>query len=191
MSLTDEQLAGIERRSDRFMARLEGRDPQDAGNAGLVGSLSAVDMPELLAEVRRLRAELAAAGPVIDAAEAWRTWFPHADSMFAPENTLIAAVDARRANAASELVRPAYPHGESQPDIKWVRPFRVAYPNGDRYDGALFPSGRCVLDGPDIGIVTATKAFEHLDLSSAVVEWADGGEAIDRRALTGEQTEGA
>jgi DNA repair exonuclease SbcCD ATPase subunit len=34
---------------------------------------------------------------VLDAAEAWRDWFPHVDSMFIPENALIGAVDARRA----------------------------------------------------------------------------------------------
>lgn len=38
--------------------------------------------------------------PVVEAARAWRRWFPHADSMFAPENTLIGAVDAFEAEAA-------------------------------------------------------------------------------------------
>ena len=34
------------------------------------------------------------AKPILGAARAWRGWFPYADSMFAPENALIAAVDA-------------------------------------------------------------------------------------------------
>lgn len=68
---------------------------------------------ELIAEVRKLREQLAEAKgrectalcrdveedrdsllPVVEAARAWRRWFPHADSMFAPENALIGVVDA-------------------------------------------------------------------------------------------------
>jgi hypothetical protein len=45
-------------------------------------------------EIAQLRAALERAQPVLDAAKAWRRWFPAADSMFAPENALIAAVDA-------------------------------------------------------------------------------------------------
>lgn len=46
------------------------------------------------------KAALADAKGVVTAAEAWRDWFPHVDSMFAPENTLIAAVDASRVGAS-------------------------------------------------------------------------------------------
>ena len=41
-------------------------------------------------------ARAARAKPVLDAVQAWRRWFPFPDSMFAPENALIAAVDAYR-----------------------------------------------------------------------------------------------
>lgn len=46
------------------------------------------------AEVATLRADAERAQPVLDAARAWRRWFPSVDSMFVPENALIAAVDA-------------------------------------------------------------------------------------------------
>lgn len=49
--------------------------------------------------------------PVIKVAEAWRDWFPHADSMFAPENALIGTVDAYR--AALELIAKAMRAGNS------------------------------------------------------------------------------
>jgi len=50
--------------------------------------------------------------PVVEAAKAWRAWFPHHDSMFAPENTLIAAVDAYDAkpDGNAPVESPAAPH---------------------------------------------------------------------------------
>jgi hypothetical protein len=59
----------------------------------------------------------------------------------------------------------------------FARAFRVRCLDGRRFDGVQFPSGRCVLDGPD-GLVEAATAFEHHTVipSLARVEWADGGD---------------
>lgn len=57
------------------------------------------DVPALVAEIRRLRS-------VVEAAQTWRRWFPFPNSMFVPEDALIAAVDAHR---LSERECPAPP----------------------------------------------------------------------------------
>lgn len=58
-------------------------------------AVDAVQVVETLrAEVQRVNTELERARPVVLAAQAWRRWFPSADSMFTPEKALIAAVDA-------------------------------------------------------------------------------------------------
>lgn len=52
---------------------------------------------EQTTRAEKAEAELARVKPMLDAAQAWRDWFPFPDSMFAPENALIAAVDAAKA----------------------------------------------------------------------------------------------
>jgi hypothetical protein len=44
-------LEAIEYRSNRFLARLEGKQQ---GSAGLAAQMSAMDVPDLIAEIRRL-----------------------------------------------------------------------------------------------------------------------------------------
>jgi hypothetical protein len=117
--MTTPDLAAITSRSDRFLARLEGRED---GSSALAAQLSAVDVPDLLQLIQNLAKErdeavtevgrkigelthatarlaaaeqdLATGRDVVEKARAWRHWFPSADSMFVPENALIAAVDA-------------------------------------------------------------------------------------------------
>lgn len=66
---------------------------EDLGHRLVIGH----DMCEAEQQKLAMRDEWAAferMRPVVDAAQAWRHWFPSADSMFVPENALIAAVDA-------------------------------------------------------------------------------------------------
>lgn len=58
--ITDQELEAISRRSSRFMARLAG---EQEGSVALAAQMSAVDVPNLLAEVERLRADAKPADP--------------------------------------------------------------------------------------------------------------------------------
>ena len=57
----------------------------------------------------KAEAELERVKPVLEAAKAWRAWFPHHDSMFAPENALITAVDAWKNTAPTAPSQGACP----------------------------------------------------------------------------------
>ncbi|MFD8866045.1 hypothetical protein ACFV1F_17000 [Streptomyces sp. NPDC059590] len=59
---------------------------------------------------------------------------------------------------------------------QFARGFRLHLPDGRTLDGAQFPSGRCVLDDPERGLVTAAVSIEALlegESESARVEWPD------------------
>lgn len=51
--ITDEELEAIEHRSERFIARMTGKQE---GSTSLAAQISAMDVPDLLAEVKRLKA---------------------------------------------------------------------------------------------------------------------------------------
>lgn len=59
---------------------------------------------------------------------------------------------------------------------QFTRGFRLHLPDGRTLDGAQFPSGRCVLDDPGLGLIKAAVSVEALlegELSDARVEWPD------------------
>lgn len=93
--MTPERLEAIRIRADLVCTIADGP------NALRRALASADDVPELLAAVEqltaerdRLRAQLAAATPVLDAAQAWRAQFRPASYTSPPAERLIAAVDA-------------------------------------------------------------------------------------------------
>lgn len=57
---------------------------------------------------------------------------------------------------------------EEQP---FARGFRLQMADGRTLDGAQFPSGRCVVDDPDVGLITATTEVV-IRTEEARVEWA-------------------
>ncbi|MEV6580258.1 hypothetical protein AB0M92_19070 [Streptomyces sp. NPDC051582] len=60
----------------------------------------------------------------------------------------------------------------------FARAFRLHTPDGERYDGSVYPSGRCLIDHRERGLATAWISLQALkdDNPGALIEWADGTE---------------
>lgn len=69
--------------------------------------------------------------------------------------------------------------GGHSPDCRetkqWSKAFRILLPTGFTLDGIQFPSGRCVVDDPEGGLVYAAVSVEELqpvkDNQNVVIEW--------------------
>lgn len=63
----------------------------------------------------------------------------------------------------------------NEPEVKWSKAFRITLHTGFTLDGVQFPSGRCVVDDPEWGLVHAATSLEDLEYVKAnpdvVIEW--------------------